>query len=370
MERDLRALREPEPRHLCGVAAAVIVSATSLGSAAMQSSAAKKAANTQANAANRAADMQLQMFDTIRGDLSPYRSFGAGALPGLSALLGYGGGSSGAGAGYDPFFGYNTGSTAAKPSGGFAGVSPVEGASSIGPYAADGSSRAVSLGDGLAPDWNAYAAANPDVLAWAKGGGGDPTLPIDQQSLEQRLAYHYFNSGMGEGRQLPTMAAPQAAAGGAIGANGMQLALENIPGYQFMRQQGMQAVTNALGAKGLGGLSGAYGKGIARFVTGLADTTYGEQINRLMAAATLGQNAAVQTGSAGLNATSNAGNALLGGAGAQAAGTIGSANAWAQGLGGLSNAALLGRSGLYGGGSNVAPTPIGVAADDPLLAFT
>lgn len=54
-------------------------------------------------------------------------------------------------------------------------------------------------------DWSAYLAQNPDVAAWAQSGHGDPSIPIEQQSLEQRAAYHYQNSGQGEGRALPTV---------------------------------------------------------------------------------------------------------------------------------------------------------------------
>lgn len=57
---------------------------------------------------------------------------------------------------------------------------------------------------GTSPDWRAYLEANPDVKAWAEAGGGDPSIPIEQQTLEQRAAYQFRNTGQAEGRQLPT----------------------------------------------------------------------------------------------------------------------------------------------------------------------
>lgn len=278
--------------------AAAVTAAATVGSSLLGASAAKKAAKTQADAAREAAAQQLKMFETIRGDLAPYRQFGGGALPLLGGLLGYGS---------------YPGATGSM---GYPGV----------PGAQSG------------PDWSAYLTANPDVKAeydrllptidwnspWAKANGftrdGGP---------EQFAQYHYDTYGKGEGRALPTLNVPGAGGGQPMD---IQAYLESLPGYKFVRDQGMQGVTNQMAAKGLGGASGAFGKGLARFVTGLANTTYGDQINRLMSAATMGQNAAVQTGSAGLNATSNAGSALLGGAAASAAGRIGSANQLAGGL--------------------------------------
>src|ERR1700744_69522 len=104
-----------------------IVGAGAAKSAAgQQSDAAVRAAQIQADAANNAANMQLGMFNTIRGDLSPYRGVGTAALPSYLALLGLGGGGSSApSTGMDAFTG--------------------GGAASSG------------------PDWNAYYQANPDV---------------------------------------------------------------------------------------------------------------------------------------------------------------------------------------------------------------
>lgn len=75
-----------------------------------------------------------------------------------------------------------------------------------------------------------------------------------------------------------------------------QTGLENLPGYKFTKQQGLKAVQNSASARGLG-VSGAAQKGAATYATGLADSTYGDQVNRLLGIATLGQNAATGVGS-------------------------------------------------------------------------
>ena len=125
-----------------------------------------------------------------------------------------------------------------------------------------------------------------------------------------------------------------------------QAALEQTPGYQFTKTQGLKAVQNSAAARGLGG-SGAALKGAAEFTTGLANNTYKDQFNmanvnstnaynRLMGLVNVGQNAAAQTGTLGnqtvaqqANNTIGAGNAqaasynAMGGAAANAANNIG-----------------------------------------------
>lgn len=314
--------------------AAAIAAAATVGSALIGSSAARSAAKTQANAAQQAAQSQLAMFQTIRGDLAPYRDFGGGALPGLAALLGYGGGST-----MMPTSSY----TGGKTPGGFAGTSPIEGAGT--------------------PDWAAYLKAYPDVQAQAQKGIASGEIGPNGQwkTPEEWAAFQYSNTGQGEGRSLPMGAGGgYGTTGGMGGQGGIQAFLESLPGYQFTQQQGLQAVTNRLGAQGLGGMSGAYGKGIARFVTGLADQTYGDQVQRLMGAATMGQNAANQTGTFGQNATTSANNANLYGAQAQATGrttAAGQIGAGLQQVGGMYGGDIAtGLSRFFGGGT---PAPSG-----------
>jgi hypothetical protein len=123
--------------------------------------------------------------------------------------------------------------------------------------------------------------------------------------------------------------------------------LNNTPGYQFIKQQGLEAAQNGFAAKGLG-TSGAAMKGAADYASGLAANTLSLQqqifsanqqnaYNKLMGGASLGENAAAQSGSIGSSYVNAATQAQMGGANASAAGTIGSANAWANSLTNASN---------------------------------
>jgi uncharacterized protein CbrC (UPF0167 family) len=113
--------------------------------------------------------------------------------------------------------------------------------------------------------------------------------------------------------------------------NMTQEQLEQTPGYQFTRDQGLKSVQSAAAARGLG-VSGAALKGAAEYATGLANKTYLDQFNvrqkqfddyinlntgqqgnlqnqfsRLNSIATLGANAAAGLGTQGTSAANNAG---------------------------------------------------------------
>lgn len=145
---------------------------------------------------------------------------------------------------------------------------------------------------------------------------------------------------------------------GGMSPEAIQKALEKLPGYQFTKQQGLNAVNNAFGARGLG-LSGAQAKGIADFATGLADTTFGNQFNRLLDMVRLGESAATHTGTFGTEAASQMGNALMFGGNARAAGILGATNAAGGGLNSLAQMQMFnnllknnGYQGLYGNTQN------------------
>lgn len=132
------------------------------------------------------------------------------------------------------------------------------------------------------------------------------------------------------------------------------------PGYQFTLDQGLKAAQNSASARGLGA-SGAAMKGASAFANGLADTTYNDvynrslgtfktnygmasdNVNRLLGVATLGQNAAANTGSVGTQTANTVANSLTAGGNAAAAGTVGMTNAITGGLSGAGNSLLLGQ---------------------------
>jgi hypothetical protein len=278
------------------VAAAIVGSAVvGAGASAYSASKASKAQTKAANAANQTVQ---QANAQVRQDLLPYNQAGQAATSSLNRLLGL--------------------STSA-PGGGVA-----------------------------APDWSAYLNSDPALMAEygkvASSFGNDPAAYAQ---------WHYQNYGQNEGRQLPMVGGAQGAAGG-VGPNAIQASLESLPGYQFARTQGLKATQNAAAARGLG-VSGAALKGAAKFATGLADQTYGDQVNRLQNVATMGQNAAAQTGSL---ATQNAGtisNNMLGIGNAQAASSIAMGNAASSAANTIGNLAMTnailksnGGTGIYG----------------------
>lgn len=126
----------------------------------------------------------------------------------------------------------------------------------------------------------------------------------------------------------------------------VQAQLTQLPGYQFALQQGLQGVQNSAAARGLG-TSGAALRGAADYTTGLANSTFGDQFNRLMGAASLGENAAAQTGAYGTQTASNVGSNTIGAGNAQAAGILGTSNAITNYLQNAMAAMVAGQGGLY-----------------------
>lgn len=102
--------------------------------------------------------------------------------------------------------------------------------------------------------------------------------------------------------------------------------LQQLPGYQFTLNQGLQSVQSGAAARGLGS-SGAALRGAADYTTGLADSTYGNQVNRLLSAAGLGESAAAQTGAFGTTTAQGIANNQVGAGNAAAAGDILTGNA-------------------------------------------
>lgn len=168
--------------------------------ASKASKAGRYAADQTTQATREQTALNERIFNQTRADNEPFRQVGVSAAQALASGFGLpvtmtGGGAPAAPAYPDqPSMTQPSSFGGGKTPGGFAGTSPMEPAPQQG-----------------GPDWNAYLAANPDVLQWAQSGHGDPNIPIEQQTLEQRAAYHFRNSGQAEGRQVPVIA-PQAPA--------------------------------------------------------------------------------------------------------------------------------------------------------------
>ncbi len=144
------------------------------------------------------------------------------------------------------------------------------------------------------------------------------------------------------------------------GAN-MTETLRSMPGYQFQENQGTRAIMNRLAARGLGGSAGAVARGVGQYVTGLADTTWGNMVDKTRGVFETGTNALqglVNTGLSAGNAlagvgtnTANAISGALTGAGNAAAAGYNAIGSAAGGLGNnLLMASLLSGGGGFGGG--------------------
>jgi hypothetical protein len=200
-----------------------------------------------------------------------------------------------------------------------------------------------------------------------------------QNQRNQENIQPFLNTGTGAAnmltQQLPSLT--QA-------FNPIQAQLEQTPGYQFTKSQGLKAVENSAAARGLG-VSGAAQKGAANYATGLADNTLNTQANifwnnqnnaynKLYGTAALGSNAAVGAGTLGQSNVNSQTNLLTGMGNTQAAGILGQAAAQNQGLGaigsGLSSIGSLAYmnqlfggqgGGMFGGGMSPAQGTLGMA---------
>jgi hypothetical protein len=157
---------------------------------------------------------------------------------------------------------------------------------------------------------------------------------VTREGMQQQaqLAAPYTNMGQGAIPMLEsllgiptTSMSPQAGqpgytGGGQPGAapsgsqGSPQQTLESLPGYQFTKQQGQQAVTAQANAMGLGG-SGNILAAFDKYTTGLADQTYQQQVQNMLNVIGYGQGAAagqaanIGQGSANLaNIATNQGN--------------------------------------------------------------
>lgn len=308
--------------------------------------AAEKAGQLEYQAAQEANALNEKIYNQTRADNEPFRQFGVSAGGALAGAFGL-----------------------SAPSMTGSGTAPATSAPQ--------------------PDWAGYGAANPDVMAWAQSGHGDPNKPIDQQSIEERLAYHYTNGGNAEGRSLPMTQPAQAAAPGAAPtgysdptATGgyttpsrtpmaaldvSTAAFKESPGYQFSLAQGNKALGNIASAnRGL--MSGQRMKAASAYNVGMADqefgnwrdyTTsqynndrnYGEAIyqsdrsrlddrydtrnNALLSMAGFGASANNANQNAAQSFAANSNNATMAGAQAKGNAGVNAANAWSQGLGNI-----------------------------------
>lgn len=291
-----------------------ISAAAGLAGAAISGSAAQSAAKTQAAAANQATNTQLDMFNQTKATLAPFVSAGSGAQSSLTKLLGIG----------------------AAPS------APMP-----------------QVGDA---NTDAWLKANPDVVSYYNQTPAAQTVSLADFAKNVASQQSDIRSPM------PTYTA-QDIANYQPPPDSQEAALQALPGYQFARDQGISSVNRVLGSMGQ---TGAQAKGIARFVTGLADQTYNSQVGNLQNNVNTGESAAAGQGNIGAATGANVANTIVGAGTAQAAGTVGAANAASGALGQIPSYLLANQILGNGGGSSsagiygVAPTAAGNAAVEGL----
>lgn len=100
----------------------------------------------------------------------------------------------------------------------------------------------------------------------------------------------------------------------------------NTPGYQFQLSEGTKAAEHSASARGLLA-SGATQKAVARYASGLADTTFEQYANHLAGLAGVGQTATQATSAAGQNAANNISNAYENAGQARASSYLNTGNA-------------------------------------------
>lgn len=153
--------------------------------------------------------------------------------------------------------------------------------------------------------------------ASATKAGATTAANVQMAALQQQAQLAAPYTGLGQAA-MPTY---QALLGiGPSGGAGIQKTLENLPGYQFTKQQGIgatEAAASALYGGGRGG--GNLLQGIDQYTTGLAQQNYQQYLQDLLQpiqigqAAAAGQAANIQAGATNLgNIATNQGNTLAG----------------------------------------------------------
>jgi hypothetical protein len=101
--------------------------------------------------------------------------------------------------------------------------------------------------------------------------------------------------------------------------------LRELPGYQFRMNEGVQARDRSAAARGMT-LSGAQQKALTEYGQGLADQTYGQQLNRLASLAGTGQTATTNVAQMGTNMAQAQGQNMMGAAQARGSSYLTGAN--------------------------------------------
>jgi hypothetical protein len=244
----------------------------------------------------------------------------------------------------------------------------------------------IAAGIGAAASVAGAASSIAGGAAGSKAAGQAASTSKEEQAQMRQdlLPYNTAGQAVLPAQQALALSGPNAGGPDYIGeAHGnlpllmTEQQLEQTPGYQFTRDQGLKAVQSARAARGLG-VSGAALKGAATFATGLADSTYSNRFNeaqqrfadilnlntgyqqnvtnaaaRMNQLSSTGESAAAQTGTTGAALAGQQGNALIQGGEATGAGIAGVGSALSKGVNSYLSANAL-QQGTGGGSDNSA----------------
>lgn len=287
---------------------AFIAGAAIVGSV-IAADAANQAGDKAAGGADRATQAQLQMFREQNLQQLPYRQAGTSALGTL--------------AGYSGLPGYRV-APQAPPPGGY---------DYLGQKYADQSALRGAMEENYRKE----------------SGGLDPNASTDVQRAIDGYVKQYMTA---QNQSQPVTADPLA--GSLLHQfNADDLKTNLAPNYEWIKQQGIGATTNALNAGG-GQFSGNTLKGITDYATNLAGNSYQQAFsnyntnqtnifNRLASIAGIGQTANAQTGQLAGAMSPGIASTITGAGNAQAAGTMGAGNAISGGINNASGWYTLGQ---------------------------
>ena len=254
--------------------------------------AAGEAAQAQVQAAQIAANTQMQMYETTRKDVAPWRDIGEASLRHYASLLGI------PGYGPEPVLREGAVPTGQTP---IYGTTPVSGG----------------------PVNNLWV----DPATGQVYSGALDTLPKPTGAAGQWQPVGGINALAGQ--PAITGYTPQYAAEDYItpdiGAE-MSNYLRATPGYQFRMDEGVNALNRAAAAKGML-YSGAQQKALTQYGQGMADQTYNALLDRIANLYTGGQNAALGLGGIGAQTAQGVAQSQLASGQAQAQGIYNSYNA-------------------------------------------
>ena len=204
------------------------------------------------------------------------------------------------------------------------------------------------LGGGLSLAGGLFQSRAANKGAGQMAGGNILAALLQQQMYQQQMAnlQPYLQYGQSALQELAPL----------IGIGGDPLSapltsrfaptqerLEQTPGYQFTRDQGLKNLQNAFAAKGLGSSGNAL-RGAAEYATGLASNTFQQQFQNywgenknifdmLSGAGGVGLSAAGAGANLAGTFGNNIGNALQGAGNAYGQGTMAGSNALWRGIG-------------------------------------